>query len=457
MGIVRNDFSQGSIPKTITRLALPMIGAQFINALYNIVDRMFIGRIPGEGTLALTGLGVCFPLIMIISAFSSLFGNGGAPLCSIARGAGDNERAERIMGNGFSMLLISGVVLTIVCLIFQKPLLYAFGASDATYKYAGPYMTIYILGSVFVMIALGMNPYIQSQGFAKTGMLTVALGAVLNIILDPIFIFVFNMGVSGAALATIISQLASAIWALYFLFGKKCILKLSRQTMRPDPAIIKKIVALGVSPFIMNVTNSAVSIVSNTSLYRYGGDVYIGIMTVISSARQIMMMPIMGFSNGAQPVIGYNYGALKLQRVRQSIKFMILVCLAAGIVTWAIVQCFPAAIMRIFNNDEEFVRLGVPAVRLFFMMQIFMGLQMAGQCVFVALDKAKQATFFSMLRKVFIVVPLVYILPSVFNMGVMGVFAAEPVSDVVGSSACFITMMLTVWPKLKDSTPLPPS
>ena len=449
----QHDFSQGSISKAITRLALPYIGAQLLNALYNVVDRVFIGHIPGDGRLALTGVGLGFPLIMIVAAFSGLFGTGGAPLCSIARGAGENEKAERIMCNSFTLLIITGIVLPALCIAFMKPLMYAFGASDATYPYAADYMTVYLSGSIFVMIALGMNPYIQSQGFAMISMITVTAGAVLNTALDPLFIYVFKMGVTGAALATIIAQFVSAVWVFRFLTGKKAILRLSLKAMKLDFGIIKKIVSLGVSNFIMSVTNSAVAIVCNSALKRYGGDIYVGVMTVISSVKNIVFMPIQGFTNSAQPVMGFNYGAKQYDRVRQCIKFTICVAFGFATVIWLFMLAFPGTVIKIFNSDPELVRFGKRAVRIYFGLYISLAFQMCGQTTFVALGKSKQAIFFSLLRKVFLVIPLVYLLPGMFGMGVDGVFASEPISEIVGGGACFLTMMLTLWPKLKNMEP----
>lgn len=295
----QNDFTKGSISGNIMRLAFPMMAAQLINVLYSVVDRVYIGHLPDASTLALTGLGLTFPIIMIITAFANLFGMGGAPLCSIARGKGDDRRAERIMGNSFAMLLISGVLLMIVCLIFKRPILYAFGASDQTFPYADDYVEIYLCGSLFVMIGLGMNSFINSQGFAKTGMMTVALGALVNILLDPVFIFIFGLGVRGAALATVLSQLLSALWVLRFLTGKKAIYRLSLKSMRLDFSLIGEISGLGLSGFIMSVTNSAVQIVCNASLQFYGGDIYVGVMTVLNSIREVLTMPVQGITNGA--------------------------------------------------------------------------------------------------------------------------------------------------------------
>lgn len=444
-----NDFSKGSIIKTILNLAFPMTLAQLINVLYNIVDRIYIGRMPENATLAMTGLGLTLPIITIIIAFANLFGMGGAPLCSIARGRGDDEEAEKIIANSFVLLLTSGILLTILGLIFKKPLLYLFGASDSTFPFANQYITIYLLGSTFVMIGLGMNGFINSQGFAKTGMTTVLLGAVANIILDPVFIFVFHIGVSGAAIATVLSQLLSALWVVRFLTGRKAILKLKLSNFRLKKSRVKNITLLGLSGFAMSVTNSIVQIICNATLQTYGGDLYVGIMTVINSIREIITMPVTGLTNGAQPVIGYNYGARSYDRVRASIKFMSAVCIIYTVIAWGILHLFPGFFIHLFNQDKELIRLGLPALRIYFFGFFMMSLQFAGQSTFVALGKSKNAIFFSILRKVVIVAPLTLYLPTVLGLGVKGVFLAEPISNFVGGTACFVTMLLVVWPELK--------
>ena len=445
----QNDFTKGSISGNIMRLAFPMMAAQLINVLYSVVDRVYIGHLPDASTLALTGLGLTFPIIMIITAFANLFGMGGAPLCSIARGKGDDQRAERIMGNSFAMLLISGVLLMIVCLIFKRPILYAFGASDQTFPYANDYVEIYLCGSLFVMIGLGMNSFINSQGFAKIGMMTVALGAVVNILLDPVFIFVFGLGVRGAALATVLSQLLSSLWVLRFLTGKKAIYRLSLKSMRLDFSLIGEISGLGLSGFIMSVTNSAVQIVCNASLQFYGGDIYVGVMTVLNSIREVLTMPVQGITNGAQPVLGFNYGAGAYGRVRKGIQFTAIIGVAYTFIAWLILMLTPQAFIHIFNSEPELIRLGVPALYIYFFGFFMMALQFSGQTVFIALGKSKQAIFFSLLRKAIIVIPLTLFLPTVFNLCVNGVFLAEPISNFVGGAACFITMMVTVWSKMK--------
>ena len=444
-----NDFTKGSIPRNILSMALPMTLAQIINLLYNIVDRIYIGRIPVEGTLALTGLGLTFPIITILSAFANLFGMGGAPLCSIARGRKDHKRAEEIMCCSYTLLIITAVILTILCLAFMKPLLYAFGASDVIYPYARDYLRIYLVGTIFVMISLGMNNFINSQGFGKIGMYTILCGAVSNIILDPIFIFVFGLGVRGAAIATVISQGLSAAFALKFLSGPKAILELDPKKFYFNGKLAKEITAMGVSGFTLSATNGAVQIVCNAQLQQFGGDLYIGVMTILNSVRDILTMPVMGITNGAQPVLGFNYGAGEFQRVKSSIKFTTFSCLGYTLLAWICVILFPEMFIHIFNGSADLMDAGVEALHIYFFGFIFMTLQFSGQATFVALGKAKQATFFSIFRKIIIVVPLALFLPYVGGLGVDGVFWSEPISNLIGGAACFTTMMLMVWRKLE--------
>lgn len=449
---MKNDFSQGSIVKNILNLAFPMTLAQLINVLYNVIDRIYIGRISDGATLSLTAVGLTLPIISIIMAFANLFGMGGAPLCSIARGRGDNEEAEQIMGNSFLLLLVSGVLLTVLGLVLKKPMLYLFGASDATFPYANEYLTIYLLGNIFVMIGLGMNSFINSQGFGKIGMMTVLLGAIANIILDPIFIFTLHMGVKGAAIATVISQFLSAAWILLFLTGKKTILKLKISSFKLKVSLVKRITLLGLSGFMMSITNGAVQIMCNASLKFYGGDLYVGVMTVINSIREIISMPVSGLTNGAQPVMGYNYGAGNYDRVRAAIKFMSVVCITYTFIAWGILNLFPHFFIQIFSQDTELLQAALPSLRVYFFGFFMMSLQFAGQSVFVALGKAKQAVFFSLLRKVIIVIPLTLLLPMTFNLGTTGVFLAEPISNFIGGTACFATMLIMVRKELKVKT-----
>ena len=446
-----NDFSKGSVISNILKLALPMTLAQLINVLYNIVDRVYIGMIPENATLSLTGLGLCLPIISMVIAFANLFGMGGAPLCSIERGRGNKKEAEAIMGNAFVMMVAVGILLTILGLIFKRPMLYLFGASDATISYADSYITIYLLGNIFVMTGLGMNSFINSQGFGTVGMMTVLLGAITNIILDPIFIFVFHMGVRGAALATILSQCLSAIWILTFLTGKRAILKLRPSAMKLEGGRILRIVGLGMSGFTMAITNSSVQVMYNAMLQRFGGDLYVGIMTVINSVREVISMPVNGMTNSSQPVMGFNYGAGEYGRVRKSIVFVSVACIIYTVIMWLFVHRCPEFFIRIFNREGELVEAGIPAMRVYFFGFFMMSLQFSGQAVFVGLGKSKKAVFFSIFRKVIIVIPLILMLPTVFGLGTTGILMAEPISNFIGGVACFGTMLFTVWPELKQN------
>ena len=449
----KNDFSQGSVSGNILRLALPMTFAQLINVLYSVIDRMYIGHIPDAAANALTGIGLTFPIISIVTAFANLFGTGGAPLFSIERGRKDEERAEKIMGNTFAMLLYTGLFLTILILCLKKPLLYLFGASDVTFPYADSYLSIYLCGSVFVMTGLGMNPFINAQGFGRMGMMTILLGAITNIVLDPLFIFVFHMGVSGAALATVIAQFVSAAWAVSFLTGKRALIKLKIRNMKIQLSIVKRITGLGTSGFIMQITNSLVQIFCNSTLQLFGGDLYVGVMTVLNSVREIVMTPVSGVTSATQPVLGFNYGAGEYRRVRSGIRFMSLVCMVYTVVTWLILLLFPIFFIQIFSSDPALTQACIG----YFMMS----LQMAGQSTAVGLGRSKQAIFFSLLRKVFIVVPLTLLLPRIFGLGVNGVFLAEPISNFIGGTACYVTMLFTIWKELKrkekqkETEPLP--
>lgn len=447
----KNDFGQGSVAGNIMRLAIPMTLAQLINVLYNVVDRVYIGHIPHTSTEALTGIGLTLPVITIITAFANLFGMGGAPLFSMARGRGDRERSRKIMANSLSMLLLSGILLMVLCYIFKRPLLYLFGASDVTFPYADSYLTVYLCGTLFVMTSLGMNNFINAQGFGVTGMLTVSIGAVLNLLLDPLFIFVLHMGVQGAAAATVISQFVSAVWVFCFLTGQKAVIRITGKYMRPEAALVKEITGLGLSGFIMAVTNGSVQIMCNAALQRYGGDLYVGIMTVINSVREIVTMPVNGLSSGAQPVMSYNYGAEKYDRVRSAIRFSTICSILFSTTAWALIFFFPHFFIHLFSSESELIKEGVPAMRIYFFGIFMMALQFAGQSVFVALGRSKQAVFFSLFRKAVIVIPLTLLLPALGGLGTDGVFLAEPVSNFIGGTACFVTMMLTVWPALRKS------
>ena len=442
--IMQNDFSQGKVSQNILSMALPMTMAQLINILYNIVDRVYLGHLEGVGRLSITGLGLCLPVISILLGFANLCGMGGGPLCSIYRGRGEKEEAEYVMGNSFTLLLLFGGVLTVAGLLFRRPILYLFGASDATFSYANDYLSIYLCGTLFVMIGLGMNPFINAQGFGRMGMMTVALGAITNLVLDPIFIFLFHMGVRGAALATVISQGCSALWVLRFLTGPRAILRLRREAMALQWGRMRRILALGSSGFVMALTNSLVQILCNITLQQTGGDLYVGVMTVINSVREVITMPVSGITNGCQPVLGYNYGAGCYKRVREGIRFTTAVTIAYSVGVWALVMVIPYVFIYIFNSEAELLVAGVPAFRIYFAAFFCMSFQFIGQSVFVGLNRSKNAVFFSLLRKAFIVAPLTVILPAL-GWGVDGVFWAEPISNVLGGLACFITMMLTVY------------
>lgn len=445
----QNDFTKNSMAYNIMSLAIPMTIAQLINVLYSLVDRMYIGHLAQNSTLALTGLGITFPIIMLVTAVTNLFGMGGAPLCSIARGRGDDERAEKIIGNSFAMLIICSCILIIIGLVMKKFLLYLFGASDETYPYANEYFSIYIWGSIFVMVGLGMNTFINAQGFAKKGMLTILIGAIINIILDPIFIFGLDLGIKGAAIATVIAQMISASWVLHFLVSDTAIYHIKRQYLTLNFTIIKEIISLGISGFVFATTNSLVQIICNNTLLFWGGNIYVGIMTVLSSIRDVLQMTIDGLRSGAQPVLSYNYGAGKYLRVRQGIKFLTIASFVYTISAWAILDFFPETFIHLFNSEEEMLSLGVPALHIYFLGFFMMAFQSAGQTTFISLGMGKYATFFSLFRKGILVIPLTILLPYIGDLGVYGVFYAEMISNFIGSLACFSTMMLVVWKNLE--------
>ncbi|HJB97029.1 MAG TPA: MATE family efflux transporter [Candidatus Acutalibacter pullicola] len=440
-----SDFSKGSVAGNILRLALPMTVAQLINVLYSVVDRMYIGRLPDAAGNALTGLGLTFPILSMVTAFANLFGMGGSPLFSMERGRGNTDKAKEILGNTFALLVGTGVVLTVVLLLIKKPLLYAFGASDTTYPYADGYLTIYLCGSIFVMISLGLNPFINAQGFGRKGMMTVLIGAVTNIVLDPLFIFVFDMGVQGAALATIISQFFSALWAFSFLRGKKAILRLEWPYVKLRLKLVWQIVSLGFSSFVMAITNSIVQVACNSTLQAFGGDLYVGVMTILNSVREVVSTPINGMTSAGQPVIGFNYGAQEYKRVRTGIQFITVVCVVYTTLVWLLLFLFPRFFIGLFSGEEALREAAVPAMHIYFFGFFMMSLQMAGQSAAVALGRSKQAVFFSLFRKVIIVTPLTLLLPHLFGLGVNGVFLAEPISNFIGGGACYITMLLTIW------------
>ena len=445
----KGDFAQGSVASNVLRMAGPMTLAQIITVLYNMVDRMYIGRLPDVGRLALTGIGICAPAISIIIAFANLCGIGGGPLFSQARGRGEKEEAGTIMGNAFGMLLIFGVILTFVSLIVKTPLLYWLGADETTFPYAKQYFSIYLFGTISVMISLGMNPFVNAQGSSNYGMMTVAIGAVVNIILDPILIFAMKMGVQGAALATVIAQTVSALWVLLFLTRKNALVRLQARNMRLQGRLVGRIASLGASGFMLSFTNSLVQRLYNTQLRELGGTMYVSVMTIINSVRDIVFAGVNGLTSGASPVVAYNYGAKRYDRVREAIRFVTIGSLIYCVVAWAAIQWQPAFFIRIFNNDPELIPTGTRCFHVYFACIFAMGLQLTGQMVSMALGRAKTAMFFSLLRKVILVAPLIFILPRVFGLGVDGVLMAEPISNVVGGLACYLTMYFTVYRGLK--------
>jgi putative MATE family efflux protein len=431
-----NDLGKDNVGKLLFRLATPAILAQLINALYNVVDRIYLGHIPEVGHLALTGVGITFPILMIISAFSALIGMGGAPLASIRMGENRNDKAEQILSTCFITLIGISILLTAFFLLFKRPLLFAFGASEQTIPYADSYITIYLYGTIFVQMALGLNAFINSQGFAKIGMFTVLIGAILNIILDPIFIFVFHLGVRGAALATIISQGVSAIWVLAFLFGKKTHLHVRKKYFKIDWKVLGSVMALGVSPFIMQSTESLVNIVLNSTLQRYGGDPAVGSMTIITSIMQFALMPLMGLTQGAQPIISYNFGAKQLDRVRHAFKLLLFSCLAFSVFVCGFCLLVPRVPVSVFTNTPELAASTAYYLRIFIAGTFMMGAQMACQNTFIALGEAKASLFLALLRKVILLIPLVYLFSSL--TGTIGVFLAQPIADILAASTTVI-------------------
>ncbi len=423
-------LGQESIGKLLFKLALPAITAQIINLLYNVVDRIYIGRMEGVGALALTGVGVCLPLIMVNSAFAMLAGSGGAPRASMYLGKGEHKNAQKTLGNALFITLVCASITTLVYVIFGRELLMLVGASENTIGYAYDYLSIYSLGCIFVQITLGLNLFITAQGFAKISMLTVVIGAVLNIILDPIFIFVFDMGVKGAALATIISQFVSALWILRFLTGKKATLKINLKYLKPNAKIILPICALGLSPFIMNITESLLSITFNTSLMRYGGDLAVGAMAILASVMQIAFLPLIGLTQGAQPIISYNLGAGNLMRVKKAFKLLLISCMAFSFTFFIILQLFPEVFVIIFNSDPELIQFASSALKVYTAGIWILGITIACQNTFLALGNAKSSLFLALLRKIFLLIPLIYILPNFFEDKTFAVFLAEPVADI---------------------------
>lgn len=436
-GVNESRMGTERIGRLMVSMAVPSIIAQIINILYNIVDRIYIGHIPGVGAAALTGVGITFPIITLISAFSAFVGMGGAPLAAIWMGKGDRKHAEKILGSGACLLVIFTIVLMAVFYLFQKPFLYMFGASDATIGYSLDYMSIYLLGTLFVELALGLNPFIISQGRSRIAMISIVIGAVVNIALDPLFIFVFGWGVKGAAIATVLSQAVSAAWNVNFLMGKKSSLRLSFCNIRPDFRIMGQICSLGISPFIMRATESLISIVLNRGLQMYGGDLYVGSLTIMQSVLQLFSAPLTGFTQGVQPIISYNYGAGKFDRVKKLYRSMIAVSFTISFVANMTAMCFPALYASLFTNDEELIGLVSRVMPVFLFGMLFFGLQNGIQPTFLALGQAKISLFIAMFRKVILLVPLALVLPRFF--GVMGIYYAEPISDIISAAtACIL-------------------
>lgn len=434
----QNKLGTAPIGRLLASLAVPCIAAQIVNLLYNIIDRIYIGHIPEIGTAALTGVGVTFPVIMIISAFAALVGMGGAPRASIKMGQKDNDGAEKILGNCFALTVVMAIILMIVFLITGQELLMLFGASANTLPYAWSYMQIYVLGTFFVMITLGLNSFISTQGFAKISMLTVIIGAAINIVLDPVFIFVFNMGVRGAALATIISQGVSCVWVLKFLMSKRSILKIRRKNFRFQKEYLFPVIALGVSPFIMQSTESLLNICFNSSLQKYGGDMAVGAMTILSSIMQIFSLPVMGLAQGAQPIISYNYGAQNKQRVQKAFRLLFICGVTFSTVFWLINMMFPQLLVALFASTEEFKTYSMWALRIYLACGFVMGVQNSCQQTFIAIGEAKISLFLALLRKIILLIPLIYILPVFISDKVFAVFLAEPIADFLAATTTFI-------------------
>lgn len=426
----KNLLGTAPIGKLLFKLAVPSVIAQIVNLLYNMVDRIYIGHYDPTG-LALTGVGICMPIIMAVSAFAALVGMGGAPNASIAMGQKDNARAEKIMGNCLSFLILLSVILTVVVSVWCRPLLLAFGASENTIDAAVEYMQIYAIGTLFVQFALGMNAFITAQGFTTVSMLSVLIGAVLNIVLDPVFIFLFRMGVRGAALATIISQAVSAIWVVWFLCSKRSTLRLKLKNLRIVPKILLPCLFLGVSPFIMQITESVLSVCFNTSLLKYGGDIAVGSMTILSTLMQFCMLPLNGLTQGAQPITSFNFGAQKYTRVRRSFKLLLISCLVYSTLLWALVMLFPSMFVRVFNSNPALIEYASSAMRVYFAVCALFGIQIACQQTLIAIGNAKTSVFLAIFRKLILLIPFIYILPLIFENKAFAVFLAEPVSDFI--------------------------
>lgn len=439
----------------IFSLALPTALAQLVNMLYNIVDRIYVGHIPGTGSLALAGLGVTYPIIVLITAFSNLVGMGGAPRASVAMGRGDYKTAEKILGNCITILVVLSVVLSVVFTIYGEPVLLAFGASENTLPYAMAYLRIYLLGTIFVQFTLGMTPFITNQGFAKTSMATTCIGAISNIILDPIFIYGFNMGVVGAAVATILSQALSMIWVLCFFLGKRSVLRIRKENLIPDKAILVLVLSLGVSPFLMTATECLIQLSFNTGAATYGGDSAVAIMSILFSVSQIASLPVQGFCQGAQPLIGYNFGAQKLERVRKTFQVMLTVSMSTTTLVVAAVEIAPQMFLGLFSSDAAIVAIGSAPLRIYMLGHFFMGAQNACQQTFLGLGEAKLSMFIALLRKVILLLPLSLVIPRVFGLlgisQLLGLYVSEPVSDFISASTCTILFFVIEWKKLNPA------
>ena len=427
----KNNAFLGTEPvgRLLMRLSVPTVAAQLINMLYNIVDRIYIGHMPGAGNLALTGVGVCMPIIMFVSAFAALIGAGGAPRASIFMGRGDPDAAERTLGGCFTLQAIVSLVMTLLLILFAEPMLMAFGASENTIGYAVDYMSVYALGTAFVQLTLSMNAYITAQGFAKIGMLTVLIGAVLNIVLDPLFIFVMNLGVRGAALATILSQGVSCIWVVSFLCSRKSTIRIRRENLRVKKEIVLPCIALGAAPFIMQSSESVISVCFNSSLLRYGGDVAVGAMTILTSVMQFAMLPLQGLSQGAQPITSFNYGARNVTRVKQTFRLLLTVSLIYSVSLWALIQLFPQAFAAIFTSEPELLAFAAKVLRIYCGVLFMFGIQIACQMTFVAIGYAKSSIIVAVMRKFVLLLPLIYLMPMLVSDKTMGVYMAEPVAD----------------------------
>lgn len=440
----KTDLGSGNVRSLLLKLAIPAVVAQVINLLYNIVDRIYIGHIPEIGTNALTGVGLCLPILMLVNAFATLAGGGGAPRAAIAMGQGKKEDAENILGNCFSTLIIIAIILTVILSLTAEPLLWLFGASENTIPYAMDYMRIYLLGSIFVLIVMGMNPFLTTQGFAKFAMITTVIGAVINIVLDPLFIFGLNMGVSGAALATIISQCVSAIWVLRFLTGKQTILKLQVKNLKLKASVILPCLALGISGFIMLSTESLLSISFNSSLSKFGGDLAVGSMTIISSVSQLITLPLSGICQGAQPIVSYNFGAGNKERVLSVFKYTLLICASYTTLGWILTMTVPQVFAGIFSSDAALIENAAWCMRIYMAGIFAFGFQISCQQTFVALGQAKTSLLLACLRKLVLLIPLIFILPIFFENKVFAVFLAEPVSDIVAAAVTTIIFVTKI-------------